>query len=179
MATEKQIAASRANGSKSRGPVTAQGKQNSRRSKSRHHLLIHSVVLDTEVSERFSHLLDTLRKELNPRSFIEDIFIEKMAVAQWRQARLWQMEKFSLVDEVSKQDPDMSRANPPARDAAALRSANTVLNQYEMRFDRQFAASLDRFYKFRQRSQQVLGNKEFLQNIKPELNPSEPALNQS
>jgi hypothetical protein len=173
MATEKQIAAARENGRKSNGPVTDQGKLNSRRTKSRRRLLLESVVLDTEVKERFTHLLDSLRAELEPQTFIEDLFVEKMAVAQWRQMRLWDLEKFMLIDDVRRQLPDLQNSvPPPVRDGAALRGNNTTLNQYEMRFDRQFAASLSRFHQFRKttfvsRSQQVNQNKPICTYLEP------------
>ena len=61
MPTEKQIQASRANGARSKGPVTPAGKQNSSRSSTRHGLLCRSVVLAEESPDRFAELLAALR----------------------------------------------------------------------------------------------------------------------
>jgi hypothetical protein len=75
MRTDRQIEASRANGARFRGPVTAEGKYNSPRNAMTHGLLAE------------------LEEELQPETSIEHTLIEKMAAARWRQFRLWGMEK--------------------------------------------------------------------------------------
>jgi hypothetical protein len=45
MSTPKQIAASRANGARSKGPVTDQGKRNSSRNSTRHDLFAETIRL--------------------------------------------------------------------------------------------------------------------------------------
>ena len=119
-----QIAAARANGAKSRGPVTAEGKRasagnsvnstgpvtpegkaRSSQNATRHGLLSDSMVLQGESDARFCALLDTLENELQPEPGIESIQTEIMAVAHWRRMRLWSLEKaFYLQETLKHQD---------------------------------------------------------------------------
>ena len=116
-----QIAASRANGAKSRGPVTAagkrasaansanstgpvtpEGKARSSMNATRHGLLSDSMVLEGESDARFCALLNTLENELQPEPGIESIQTEIMAVAHWRRMRLWSFEKALYLQETLK-----------------------------------------------------------------------------
>ena len=119
-----QIAAARANGAKSRGPVmaegkrasaansanstgpvTSEGKARSSRNATRHGLLSDSMVLHGESDARFCALLDTLENELQPTPGIESIQTEVMAIAHWRRMRLWSLEKaFYLQETLKRQD---------------------------------------------------------------------------
>lgn len=68
MRTPKQIAASRANGAFSQGPVSIHGKLNSSRNSLRHGLLARTVVLEEESTDRFLELLHALIEEFHPTS---------------------------------------------------------------------------------------------------------------
>ncbi len=57
MRTERQIEASRANGAKSRGPVTPEGRRNSCGNALKHGLFADTIVLKGELEERFLELL--------------------------------------------------------------------------------------------------------------------------
>jgi hypothetical protein len=153
MASEKQKAASRANGAKSRGPVTAAGKLRSahsllsRRTVERG-MLARTVVLDSESRPRFDALMASLQEELKPETIIENLLIQKMAAAHWRLLRVWGMERSGLSNEVNETGPP-EFPGAPTRDALAFGKSGAHLNEYEMRFDRQFTRALDRFEKFR------------------------------
>lgn len=111
MSSTHRIAANRANGSKSRGPltpegkrasvansvhstgpVTPQGKARASRNAVKHGLLAQSVVLPSECSDAFDVAFAALRDELRPSSYIEHRLVEIMAVADWRRTRAWHME---------------------------------------------------------------------------------------
>ncbi len=132
MPSERQKAASRANGAKSRGPVTPEGKLRSSRGNVEQGMLARTVVLDGESRHRFHALMTSLREELKPETAIENLLVHKMAVAHWRLLRVWGMEKAAIGSQ------------PPASGIA-----DKHVNIYEMRFDRQFTRALDRFEKFR------------------------------
>jgi hypothetical protein len=167
MSTEKRINASRANGAKSRGPRTNSGKSISSQNAVRHGMLARAVVLDDESKELFFELLVSLKAELLPRTGIERALVENMAVARWRQMRLWGMEKAGLVSEIRKQDsaipgpsfsaPDQDATLPdaPTRAALAFRSLCDqsryleLINRYESRYDRQYARTLERLLNLR------------------------------
>lgn len=150
MPSDKQIAASRANGAKSRGPVTPEGKLRSSRSGSPglrggvEAMIARAVVLDGESRERFHALLTSLRDELQPGTAIEHLLTHKMAVAHWRLMRVWGMEKAGIAGSA-----DSPTTDAPARDGQAFGKSGAHLNEYEMRFDRQFTRALDRFERFR------------------------------
>jgi hypothetical protein len=63
MASEKQKAASRANGARSRGPVTPEGRLRSSRNNIERGMLARTVVLDGESRPRFDALMTSLLNE--------------------------------------------------------------------------------------------------------------------
>lgn len=135
---ERRRAASRANGAKSRGPVTPQGKLRSAantahstgprtaagKSRSshnslRHGLLASSVVLDGESAEMFREILTGLEDELLPDSPIERRFVETMAISEWRRLRLLSLEKEQFSMEMERQQKAFIQTLvPPAGPAA-------------------------------------------------------------
>ena len=164
--SEERASASRRNGAKSRGPKTPQGKLNSSRNGLRHGILSRSVVLpDCESRKRFFALLESLNAELQPETGIESTLVENMAIARWRQMRLWTMETAGLTHQMRTQRPSASNpaADPaieydsPTRAALAFRALSDqsrsleLMNRYETRFERQYARALDRFLDFRAR----------------------------
>ena len=117
MRSEKQKAASRANGARSRGPKTPEGKARAARNSLRHGLLARAVVLEDESRARFDTLVCQLDEALQPQTAIEHLFVGKMAAAHWRQLRIWELE----------------------------RAGHAPLNDLEMRLDRQFFRTFDRY----------------------------------
>ena len=120
MPTDKQIEASRANGARSRGPVTEDGKARSARKDPRKGLA-QAVLLPGESRARFNELLEHLNEALQPETAIDHLMIGKMAASHWRQIRIWDQEKHGEKN----------------------------LTDLEMRLDRQFCRSLDRYLKLR------------------------------
>jgi hypothetical protein len=163
MRTDKQIQASRTNGSKSRGPVTAEGRLNSSGTRLRHGLYARAIVLDGESRKRFIALIESLYTEFDPQTASQEMLVERLAVAQWRQMRLWTYERSAITREAKKQ-----------REATGLKSAATVdsiafqvlppakISQHEMRLDRQVARWYDRLMKIKEKvgSQEVIENNE-------------------
>src|SRR5258708_715287 len=92
MRNERQQNASRTNGSKSRGPVTSASKLASSQDAITHGMLSPTIVLNGESTDRFLGLIANLFEEFQPQTF-EESLIENMAVARWRQMRIWGMEK--------------------------------------------------------------------------------------
>src|ERR1700694_3249809 len=89
--TEAQRAAARANGAKSHGPVTGEGKAKSALNAVTHGLSSSSLVLTTEDRSRFESLLQAYRDEHNPQGQTENDLVDELTVAKWLQTRCWPM----------------------------------------------------------------------------------------
>jgi hypothetical protein len=120
--TEKQIHASRVNGSKSRGPVTPEGKAISSRNTAfndatarpyprnahsktgvygQHGMLAKVILLEGESLEIFREFMHSLEATWQPVGPIEDSFLEIMALAQWRRMRLLGMERAGFNHQIA------------------------------------------------------------------------------
>jgi len=81
--------------------------------------------------------------------------IETMAVARWRQMRLWAFEKSGLDHEIGKQEGDITSEDAPTRAFLAFRGITDqsrsleLINRYETRCDRQYLRLLRHFRRLR------------------------------
>ena len=156
MSTPKQIAASRANGARSKGPVTPQGKLNSSRNSTRHGLFAQTIVLEDEKEQEFFALLNELLDEHKPATPTETIMVEAIAAARWRQDRIWGMQKVAFDHDVSS-SPATS-ATPPLRAVLSLHSSpekvrtHELLLRYDIAFDRQISRALLRLQQLQDRN---------------------------
>src|SRR5262245_27355524 len=91
-----RIRASRANGARSRGPITPQGKANSSRNSLRHGLLAKAVLVGKESPESFRALCELLAQRFAPVDDLELGMLEEMAASFWRLRRAWAMESEML-----------------------------------------------------------------------------------
>jgi hypothetical protein len=154
MSTPKQIAASRANGAKSKGPVTPQGKRNSSRNATRHGLLAETVVLEAENTGRFLELLESLIDEHQPQTPTETMLVDTIAVARWRQDRIWGMQKVAFDHDIASCD---AAESSPLRAVLALRASpesirtHELLLRYEIALDRQISRALLRLHQLQDR----------------------------
>ena len=142
MATQNQIRANRANAKLSTGPKTAEGRKISAKNSTRHGILADAVVLDGESEERFKELLGDFNHQLKPRSTAESAIIETMAIARWKQMRIWGIQKAGFNLEMAELK---SNCNVPATRAYMvfknLADTSRVLDlqhRYETGYDRQF-----------------------------------------
>jgi len=146
MRSDKQIQASKTNGARSRGPITAQGKRNSARNSTRHGLLAQIVVLEEESADRFQELLAAFMDEYQPRTASQVSLVETMAVTRWRQLRVWQAQKTAMDFDVAHQDrsvgPKSVRALLALLGSRQSAFPQEVLLRYEIAFDRQFSRAL-------------------------------------
>jgi hypothetical protein len=171
MRSEKQIAASRANGKKSRGPVTSQGRINSSKNRTQHGLLARTVVLDTENKGRFHELLNSFQNTYLPKTPTESVLVEKMAVAHWRLMRLWSHQKAAFALELREQPTTVVTEDTPTRDSLAFASLGpprspspALMDRYEITYDRQFARAL-RLLRWEQ--QMRIRTQQLIENIDP------------
>ncbi len=115
MATPNQIRANRANALRSTGPKTPEGKKVCAQNSTRHGMLSQTVVLEGESQTRFEDLVICLTAQLKPRSLAEAAIVETMAIARWKQMRIWGIQKAGF-------DLEMARLNSTCNIPAARAS---------------------------------------------------------
>jgi len=80
----RRIRSSRANGARSRGPRSPQGKAHSSQNAVRHGLLSKCVVMAGESGQGFDALLQQHLARFAPADGVDQGYIEEMVVAAWR-----------------------------------------------------------------------------------------------
>jgi hypothetical protein len=93
--SEKQLEANKANAQKG-GVKTAEGKEIVKYNALKHGLLAKEIVITigegAENPEEFNALLEDLNTQLKPEGTLEDVLVEKIAVAYWRLKRAYKYE---------------------------------------------------------------------------------------
>ena len=139
MRTDKQKAASRANGRKSRGPVTPEGKLRARENALKHGHLAQTVLLPCESPAAFQDTLDSFLEEFNPQSAHQSACLQEMVVAVWRRFRTWFVENAMFTDALA---PHLHLPSGEAMRAAlatlAAKPEYALLNRYETRISRTY-----------------------------------------
>jgi hypothetical protein len=102
MSTPSQTLASQANGAKSHGPVTPEGRGRSSQNSLKHGLSSSVVVLSGESGEKFNAMLAGFTETLGPRSEIERELVFEMAASLWRLRRASRLEVVLLDTEIAK-----------------------------------------------------------------------------
>src|SRR5258708_5510210 len=101
----------RANGAKSRGPTTPEGKEKSSRNSIKHGLTAGNgnILLDCEDKDEFDGVLNKLLGIHQPGNPAEKDVVEEMFAARWRIRRMWTVEtnllNVEIVAQQSKLDP--------------------------------------------------------------------------
>jgi hypothetical protein len=142
----RRIAASRANGAKSRGPVTAQGKERASKNAIKHGLASATIVLTTEDWPNYLQCRETYIRRFQPADDVELDLVEEMIAARWRQQRMWALEAAAIDDELEAQraevDQTYSAITPDVRTALAFTKladesrALALIGRYEARYSR-------------------------------------------
>jgi hypothetical protein len=146
MSSKRRIISSRANGAKSHGPSTPEGKLRSSQNAFRHGLLADCVVLDCESREAFLELLRVHEDRLQPADGVEFGMIEEMVAAKWRIHRAWAMEKGLLEKEINPKLPGGSIPQVAAAVAyLAGAPALGLVHRYETRLHNMYQRSLRTF----------------------------------
>jgi hypothetical protein len=144
MSSNRRVLSSRANGARSRGPVTPEGKRRSSYNAIRHGLLADCVRLECEDPEIFHALLQQHIDRFQPADDIEFGFIEEMVAASWRLRRCWAIET-RTIDNAFAAQPD---GDPVDRLVAAVGSPlqgdmnPLLLQRYETRLHMMYQRAL-------------------------------------
>jgi hypothetical protein len=107
MSSQLESDTARANGAKSHGPVTPQGRATSSRNSLRHGFAAKSVVLPTESSREFQALLDSYVVQFHPQGGVERELVHTMVAARWRLRRICNIETALLSTELVRRAEDI------------------------------------------------------------------------
>jgi hypothetical protein len=189
--TEAQRAAARANGAKSNGPTTEEGKAKSALNSLRHGLLASFLVLRTESDAKFLAILDGYLDEYHPEGQTENRLVEVIAAAQWLEERCWTLTT-AVIDitmdrmeqEIAAEFREIDNATRTA--LAFLKEADqsaglALLNRYAARHSREWHRGIDKLRAIQKerREQAILPNEpEPAETVEPSTT-SEPDLTTS
>jgi hypothetical protein len=145
-------AAARANGAKSQGPVTPEGKAKSALNAITHGLTAGTLVLTTESKDKYQALLASYRERCNPDGPIENDLVEEIVAAKWQERRVAAMIAALIdvaMDRMEKEirdefeNIDNAARSALAFDNQAKESATlALLNRYATRHARDYHRAL-------------------------------------
>ena len=147
-----QRAAATANGAKSHGPVTPEGKAKSALNAITHGLTATGLVLTTESKEKYEAQLAAYRDESDPQGPTENFLVNQLAAAEWLQRRALEMITARLdvtMDRMEKEISEFEHIDNAARTALAFaKQADesgtlALLNRYATRHARDYHRALN------------------------------------
>src|SRR5947209_6875367 len=152
--TDAQRAAARANGSKSHGPATDEGKAKAAMNALRHGLTAATLVLTTEDKPKFDELLNAYIDEYRPATQTESDLVQEIAVSKWLQRRCWALQTAVIdvtmdrmedeIDEEFTELPNATRTVLAFVQQANANGALALLNRYAGRHSREWHKAVDK-----------------------------------
>jgi hypothetical protein len=142
--TMSQAATARANGAKSNGPITAEGKAISSQNSLKHGLASSRVVLPHESQEAYDKLEASLINRFKPVDDLESELVQEMAAARWRLRRIEAMES-ALFKKAIKQHEEAG--TPDAIDIAYAEVAESKSYRMLVRHAAQLRRAYEKAWK--------------------------------
>src|ERR1700676_4765418 len=141
MTSELKSATSRANGAKSNGPKTAEGREKSSQNALTHGFTSKkTIVLKCENEGEFQEMLGFYASTYQPGSPVERDLVHEMVACRWRMERLRMIETALLDSEMDREPPEAEATDDPGyRMAFAFRRlvdgsrAISLASRYESR----------------------------------------------
>ena len=110
MSTQRKIDSARANGAKSHGPITEEGRKKSSMNALKHGLTARTVVLSNEKDDEYTVLVDSYVQDLQPTDSVEMDHVVEMANAKWHLRRLYKMETEMFERQMDRQKAELNKA---------------------------------------------------------------------
>ena len=120
MSSLRKIDSARANGAKSHGPITEEGRKKSSMNAFKHGLNARTPVLFNETDDEHAALLDSYVQDFQPVGPAEMAAVIDMVDAKWRQRRLLNIE--SQMFELQLLEKKRSSTQPANRTMRSLRT---------------------------------------------------------
>jgi hypothetical protein len=146
MTSDRRKKSSRANGAKSHGPTTPEGKKRSSQNALQHGLLARCLLFSGEDAANFQILMQNHERRFQPADGIEFGIIEEMCAAYWRLHRVWTIETHTLEHQFSIQpqgEPFVRLINA-SHELAAL-PGTALMQRYETRLQNMYARAIRTF----------------------------------
>jgi hypothetical protein len=139
----KRILASQANGARSKGPLTAEGKRRSSQNAISHGLLARHIVMREESPEGFEAVMNDHLTRLQPADGVELGMVEEMVASYWRLRRAWAIETRLLENETEAQTSgdSLDRMAKAFSDLAATPSLG-LMHRYQTRLHLNYQRAL-------------------------------------
>src|ERR1700682_4701638 len=159
MVSQLKSDTARANGAKSRGPTTPEGKEKSSRNSLKHGLAAGAanILFDCEDPDEFEQAFNKLLGIHEPATPAENDIVEEMVAARWRIRRMWTIETNLFNVEIQTQQSKTENPDPGIHLAMAYRAladdsrSLALASRYEARLQRLY----DRAYKTLRELQQA------------------------
>jgi len=159
MSTQRKIDSARANGAKSHGPITEEGRKTSSMNALKHGLTARTVILSNENGDEYTVLLDSYVDHLQPIGPVEMDLVLEMVNAKWQQRRFSNIESqlFEEYMERAKEVYGPSKAShhhETVEQTAGFRimaesTSLTMLNRMKSRLERTYSRALNNLLRLR------------------------------
>ncbi len=152
MSSERQIAANRANGALSEGPVTPEGKRRSSRNAVKSGIYTNAVLINGESPELYEETRLHYFNRFKPADKVEEHLVDQLVACRWRMDRMAALEAASVDHQMDCQQAEIDETfesiDPATRAAIAFRSLGDVTRALETfrRFESALARQYDRAY---------------------------------
>ena len=103
MSTQRKIDSARANGAKSHGPITEQGRKKSSMNALKHGLTARTVLFSNDNHDEYNALLESYIESLQPIDPVEMDLVVDMVNAKWQQRRVQKLETELFDREMDEQ----------------------------------------------------------------------------
>ena len=153
MSSRQKRRIARTNGAKSAGTKTPEGLQNSAMNALRYGLTSKTLVLANECPEKFRQLHQIYIDKFQPQDDMENILVDEMVAARWRQQRVWMVQTASLDLQMDKQVEEFNNSPYPVTEPTRIAMAFLGLAKEEkslelmMRYETSFSRMHDRAMK--------------------------------
>jgi hypothetical protein len=109
MSSQRRIDSSRANGARSRGPVTPEGRARSNASGLTHGLAASQIVLEGESEQEFDALRQAYLDDFQPRTRAQFDLVDQLAATRWRLNRVMALQTALMDHQITRQEPEIRK----------------------------------------------------------------------
>jgi hypothetical protein len=146
--SDRKLQSARANGAKSNGPHTPEGRQAVALNSVKHGLTAQTVILQNESPDEYQAELNAYIDHFQPQGIAEQHLVHQLGAAAWRLARYVGVESGLLNDKMDDQTEwiDEKHGDVPNKQRVAIAfdalsgpsSSLTLLNRYEARLHHEY-----------------------------------------